>query len=94
MTSTMPDSVQSEIRTFVIENFMFGQGAQLKDSESLLEAGLIDSTGVLELVGFLETKFAIAVADEDLVPANLDSVERAARFVERKLKNLGPRIVG
>jgi len=86
MTLTMPQSVQSEIRTFVIENFMFGQGAQLKDSESLLEAGLIDSTGVLELVGFLETTFAIAVADEDLVPANLDSVERAARFVERKLK--------
>ena len=89
MTLTMPDSVQSDIRTFVIENFMFGQGAQLKDSESLLEAGLIDSTGVLELVGFLETKFAIAVADEDLVPANLDSVERAARYVERKLKESG-----
>jgi acyl carrier protein len=90
----MPDSVQSEIRSFVIENFMFGQGAQLKDSESLLEAGLIDSTGVLELVGFLESKFAIAVADEDLVPANLDSVERAARYVERKLQGQQSRAIG
>ena len=88
----MPDSVQSDIRAFVIENFMFGQGTQLNDSESLLEAGLMDSTGVLELVGFLETKYGISVADEDLVPANLDSVERAARFVERKLNDRQSRV--
>jgi acyl carrier protein len=82
----MTFSVDDDIRAFVIQNFMFGQGAQLTDDESFLEAGIIDSTGVLELVGFLETKFGIVVADEDLVPANLDSVARVARFVERKVK--------
>lgn len=81
----MKFSVDDDVRAFVIQNFMFGQGAQLTDDESFLEAGIIDSTGVLELVGFLETKFGIVVADEDLVPANLDSVVRVARFVERKM---------
>jgi acyl carrier protein len=64
---------------------MFGQGNQLQDNESFLESGLIDSTGVLELVGFLETTYGITVADEDLVPANLDSVERVCGYVEQKL---------
>jgi acyl carrier protein len=64
---------------------MFGQGNQLQDNESFLESGLIDSTGVLELVGFLETTYGINVADEDLVPANLDSVERVCGYVEQKL---------
>jgi len=82
----MTFSVDDDVRAFVIQNFMFGQGAQLTDDESFLEAGIIDSTGVLELVGFLETKFGIVVADGDLVPANLDSVARVARFVERKVK--------
>ena len=90
----MDSRAQNDIRAFVIQNFMFGQGAQLADDESFLEAGIIDSTGVLELVGFLETTFGIAVADEDLVPANLDSVERVARFVERKVKSRETRIAG
>jgi len=90
----MDASVQNEIRAFVIQNFLFGQGAQLADDESFLEAGIIDSTGVLELVGFLETTYGIAVADEDLVPANLDSVARVARFVERKRNEQGSRIAG
>jgi len=90
----MDASVQNEIRAFVIQNFLFGQGAQLADDESFLEAGIIDSTGVLELVGFLETTYGIAVADEDLVPANLDSVARVARFVERKRNEQGSRVAG
>lgn len=87
-------SVQSEVRAFVIQNFMFGEGNQLGDGDSFLEAGIIDSTGVLELVGFLETKYGISVEDEDLVPANLDSVDRVARFVERKLKDRESRVAG
>jgi acyl carrier protein len=90
----MDPGVQDQIRAFVIQNFMFGQGAQLKDDESFLEAGIIDSTGVLELVGFLETSFGIVVQDEDLVPANLDSVERVARFVGRKVNERGSRVAG
>jgi acyl carrier protein len=87
-------SVYDDIRNFVIQNFMFGQGAQLADEDSFLEAGLIDSTGVLELVGYLETQYGITVADEDLVPANLDSVDRVARFVEGKMRAREPRVAG
>jgi len=77
---------RSDIRAYVVENFLFGRGDELRDDDSFLESGLIDSTGVLGLVGYLETTFAIAVADEDLVPANLDSVVRVCQFVERKLQ--------
>jgi acyl carrier protein len=87
-------SIQDNIRTFVIQNFLFGDGSSLQDQESFLEAGIIDSTGVLELVGFLESTFGIAVRDEDLVPANLDSVDRASRFVERKLNDEEGRLAG
>jgi acyl carrier protein len=82
----MPSSVRRDIRAYVIDNFMFGRGEQLSDEESFLESGIIDSTGVLGLVGFLETRFAITVADEELVPANLDSIASVSRFVERKLE--------
>ena len=78
---------QTEIRQFVVENFLFGQeDKQLADHESFLESGIIDSTGVLELIAFLESRYEISIADEELVPANLDSVDRVSSFVERKLQ--------
>jgi len=85
---------RSDIRAYVVENFLFGRGDELRDDDSFLESGLIDSTGVLGLVGYLETTFAIAVADEDLVPANLDSVVRVCQFVERKLQEQAARRAG
>jgi len=72
------------IHEFIIDNFLFGKGA-VAYHESLLEKGIIDSSGVLELVGFLEKEFGIQVADEDLVPENLDSIDNMCRYVERKL---------
>ncbi|MCK4606114.1 MAG: acyl carrier protein [candidate division Zixibacteria bacterium] len=57
---------------------------ELTDSGSLLDLGIIDSTGVLELVGFLEEKFEISVEDDDLVPDNLDSIDNLVRFVDAK----------
>jgi acyl carrier protein len=90
----MPGTIQQEIRRFVVENFLFGQDGELTDDASFLEGGVIDSTGVLELVGFLEGRFAIAVTDSDIVPANLDSVERVARFIERKLQMQDGRVAG
>jgi acyl carrier protein len=79
-------SIQDEVRAFVIENFLFGQeGDSLRNDASLLDEGIIDSTGVLELLQFLEEKYGIAVEDRELVPANLDSVLQVASFVERKL---------
>ena len=77
----------AEIRQFVVENFLFGQhDRQIDDDRSFLESGIIDSTGVLELIAFIEQKYGISVADEELVPSNLDSVQRVASFVDSKLK--------
>jgi len=76
---------EGELRRFVIDNFLYGREAKFSDEDSLMELGFLDSTGVLELVSFLEKKFGIAVEDEDLVPENLDSIGNLARFVQRKL---------
>jgi acyl carrier protein len=84
----MQTPVRPDVRKFVIQNFLFGDG-QLSDDESFLESGIIDSTGVLELVGFLEERFAISVAHDELVPANLDSINFVTAFVERKLTEAG-----
>ncbi len=82
---TIQDS-KPAIRQFVIDNFLFGEGeGKLKDDESFLDSGIIDSTGVLELVGFLEERFKIVIDSSELVPDNLDSVDRVSTFVQRKL---------
>ena len=76
---------QQQIRAYIVENFLLGQDNGVRDDESLLGAGIVDSTGVLEIVGFLEKTFGIELQDEDLVPENLDSVRNLASFVDRKL---------
>lgn len=82
----MPADVTTKIRDFIKDNFMFRDDrAELADAESLLDTGLIDSTGVLELVAFIETEFSIQMADSDIVPENLDSVETIVRYVDGKL---------
>jgi acyl carrier protein len=64
---------------------MMGRSPEaLTDSDSLLDKGIIDSTGVLELVGFLEEHFGVEVKDEDLVPENLDSINNLVNYLERK----------
>lgn len=76
---------KQKIREFIVETFLFGaEDAQIEDGESLLESGIVDSTGVLELVGFLESEFGLEVKDDELVPENLDSIDNLAGFVERK----------
>ena len=79
--------LRHDLRTFILDNFLFGQTSgqsSFSDDESLLEAGIIDSTGILELVMFVETNCGVTIADEELVPENLDSVSRLERFIERK----------
>jgi acyl carrier protein len=73
-----------KIRAFVIENYLFGEEGKLRDSDSFMESGIIDSTGILELVRFLEATFEVKVADEDLVPDNLDSIDKIVAFVQSK----------
>ena len=81
-------SVEHDIRGFVDENFLFGGIDDLQNDDSFLESGIIDSTGVLELVVFLEDRFSISIDDEELVPENLDSITRLIDFVESKLQEL------
>jgi acyl carrier protein len=76
--------VKQDIRKFVVDNFLFGQDDGLAEGASFLETGLIDSTGVLELVAHLEKTYAIKVNDDELTPDNLDSINAIAAFVERK----------
>jgi acyl carrier protein len=81
-------TLEQELRHFVVENFLFGQGnSRLSNDDSLLEQGIIDSTGVLELVSFLEQKYSIKVQDSDLHPNNLDSISKLCVFVEAKLRD-------
>lgn len=72
------------IRDFIIDNFLFGEAGDLKNEVSLLDEGVIDSTGILELVAFLEEQFAIRIEDEEMIPENLDSIDHIADFVKRK----------
>jgi acyl carrier protein len=77
--------VREEIKSFIVNNFMMGRNPEdLTDSDSLLDKGIIDSTGVLELVGFIEEKFNVQVQDEELVPENLDSVNNLITYIQKK----------
>ena len=77
--------VGEKVGQFISEQFIFDQERKITWDDSLLETGTIDSTGILELVLFLEEKFSIKVDDEDLIPDNLDSINRIANFVDGKL---------
>ena len=79
--------IRQELSRFVIDNFLLGQDdVGLAGDTSFLDLGIIDSTGVLELVSFLERRYAITVGDDELVPENLDSIDNLAGFLERKLQ--------
>jgi len=78
------NDVAKSLREFIKENFLFGEEATFSDDDSFLEQGIIDSTGVLELVAFLEEQYEITVADEELVPDNLDSISNLLRFIASK----------
>lgn len=78
-------NIATETRAFIIENFLFGDTSHdLGDDVSLIETDLVDSTGILELVAFVETTYGITVADADIVPANFDSIGRIAAYVASK----------
>ena len=82
----MSANIETQVRRFIADNFLFREDrASVGDTESLLDAGLIDSTGILELVAFLENQFGIPIDDADIVPDNLDSIGTIVAFVEGKL---------
>jgi acyl carrier protein len=78
-------AVETDIRNFIVQNFLFGRDdGTLKSDTSFLDSGIIDSTGVMELVMYIEKNCGVKVEDHELDPANLDSIARLARFIERK----------
>jgi acyl carrier protein len=79
------DEIIKKVRAFIFDNFLFdADDDELGNDDSFLEQGIIDSTGVLELVEWLEDTFDCSVDDEELVPENLDSVNNLAAFITRK----------
>ena len=78
-------ALAQEIRKFIIDNFLFGENdGKLSDDGSFLDQGVIDSTGVLELVAFLEGHYGIKIKDDELDPENLDSINKLVSFINRK----------
>lgn len=82
----MPVDYKNAVRAFIQTNFILSQEIQLKDSDSLLDLQLVDSTGFLELVGFLEDHYGIKVADDEMLPENLESLDNIEQYLVRKLK--------
>ena len=78
------NEVRAQIKAFIVNNFMFGSDNGLKDDTSLLDEGIMDSNGALELVSFLEETFGITVEDEELIPENLDSVDNLVGYLKKK----------
>ena len=78
-------NIETEIRKFIVENFILEGDDHLGDEDSLLEKGIIDSTGVLELVAFIEETYQFKIQDEELVPENLDSIINISKFIQNKL---------
>lgn len=74
--------VKETVLAYIVDNFLMGLRRQeIEMDSSLLDLGIIDSTGVIELISFLEETFGIQVADEDITPDNLDSIDRIERYV-------------
>ena len=81
----MKNTIKQQILEFITTNFLFDDSIKLGHEDSLLETGVIDSTGVLELVAFIEETYAIKVEDEDIIPENLDSISNITSYVAGKL---------
>lgn len=82
----MSNQYQAAVREFIAENFLFRADAEIGSDQSLLESGVMDSTGVLELIAFLESSYGIRVADDEIVPENLDSIDRVSSYLSSKLQ--------
>jgi acyl carrier protein len=77
-------SVEQRVKQFIVENFYVSDEAALTSETSLVTGGYVDSTGMLEVVGFVETEFGVRVADTELVPENFETIARIAAFIARK----------
>lgn len=85
MRSTM-DSISLEIRQFIVQNFLFGDDQGLQNDTSFMQSGIIDSTGILELVNYIEQTHGIRIQDDELIPENLDSIDNLHQFLQKKVQ--------
>ena len=83
--SHQPINVMHEITHYIIDNILFGDRDKIDENASFQETDILDSLGFLELITFVEEKFGIEIADEELIPENFDSLQRISHFVEQKL---------
>jgi acyl carrier protein len=79
-------TVAQRVRQFIVENFFVSDPSMLADDASLITGGFVDSTGLLEVIAFLETEYGIRVLDQETIPENLETIGRIAAFVDRKRK--------
>ena len=77
-------NMHEKIKNFIIDNFLFGEEKGLTDDTPFLEEAIVDSTGILELVSYMETEFSIVIKDEELTPENLDSINKVTNFIKMK----------
>ena len=82
--------MKTEIRHFIVENYLFGRDNGFGEEESFLDRGILDSTGVMELIAFIEDRFGVKIEDHELLPENLDSLSSLARFIEQKVFRAQP----
>ncbi len=81
---TQVSALSEQIKSFILKKFPLARKRGLEDSDPLLESGILDSLGILDVVGFVEQQFAISISDEELVPENFHTVESLVAFVQRK----------
>lgn len=90
----MSSSIRDRVTCFIVTSYLFGNAARTPGpDESLVETSIVDSTGVLEMIEFLESEFGIKVLEEETVPSNLDSINRLCRYVESK-QSVSPAVPG
>ena len=76
--------MKQELRKFIVENYLFGRDDGFAEDDSFIERGILDSTGVMELITFVESRYGVKVEDHELLPDNLDSLTKLTRFLETK----------
>ncbi len=78
--------IQDEIRAYIVDNILFGEGQGLEADTSFQDSGIVDSTGMLEIITFVEEKFGVTIGDDEVVPENLGTLRDISRFVDKKLQ--------
>lgn len=82
--------IEQQVRQFIVDAFLYGQDSALSGDTSLLESGIVDSTGMLEVIAFLETTYGFTVQDHELIPENLDSIQNLVAYIDRKQRERVP----